>query len=117
MRHTKLLAVQAGSRLLLQATAHTSSNGLLPEGGELTPQQRLLFTGISVGLTVMAGLMSGLTLGLMSLDAGGALAAHEESPLVTAACCQWCSACFCLSAACVLYDTALHCFTLLYTAL
>lgn len=40
----------------------------LPEGRELTPQQRLLFIGISVGLTVLAGLMSGLTLGLMSLD-------------------------------------------------
>jgi hypothetical protein len=70
MRHTTLLAAQTGSRLLLQAGAATT-NGLLPEGGQLTPQQRLLFTCISVGLTVMAGLMSGLTLGLMSLDAGG----------------------------------------------
>lgn len=68
MRHTKMLAVQTGGRLLLQAA---SSNGLLPEGGELSQQQRLLFGGISVGLTVLAGLMSGLTLGLMSLDAGG----------------------------------------------
>jgi hypothetical protein len=68
MRHSTLFAAQTGSRLLLQAA---NSNGLLPEGGALTPQQRLLFTGISVGLTVMAGLMSGLTLGLMSLDAGG----------------------------------------------
>ncbi|KAF6257370.1 hypothetical protein COO60DRAFT_1233997 [Scenedesmus sp. NREL 46B-D3] len=69
MRHTKLLAAQAGSRLLLQATAHASSNGLLPQGDQLSQQQRLLFMGVSVGLTVLAGLMSGLTLGLMSLDA------------------------------------------------
>ncbi|WIA23214.1 hypothetical protein OEZ86_010102 [Tetradesmus obliquus] len=61
-----MLAVQTGGRLLLQAA---SSNGLLPDGGELSQQQRLLFGGISVGLTVLAGLMSGLTLGLMSLDA------------------------------------------------
>jgi hypothetical protein len=54
MRHTKLLAVQAGSHLLFQATAHASSNGLLPEGGELSPQQRLLFTGISVGPSWLA---------------------------------------------------------------
>lgn len=40
----------------------------LPERHELTPNQRLLFLGISIGLTALAGLMSGLTLGLMSLD-------------------------------------------------
>eukprot|EP00882_Tetradesmus_deserticola_P024368 GHRQ01026629.1.p1 GENE.GHRQ01026629.1~~GHRQ01026629.1.p1 ORF type:complete len:237 (+),score=110.85 GHRQ01026629.1:423-1133(+) len=69
MGHVKRLAAQAGSRLLLGAALHASSDGPLPEGGELSPKQRLLFIGICVGLTVMAGLMSGLTLGLMSLDA------------------------------------------------
>ncbi|KIZ03235.1 hypothetical protein MNEG_4718, partial [Monoraphidium neglectum] len=34
----------------------------------LTPQQRITYICISVGLTLMAGLMSGLTLGLMSMD-------------------------------------------------
>ena len=29
---------------------------------------KALYVGISVGLTVLAGLMSGLTLGLMSMD-------------------------------------------------
>lgn len=35
---------------------------------DLTPSQRVLFMAISVGLVVVAGLMSGLTLGLMSMD-------------------------------------------------
>ena len=30
--------------------------------------QAVLYIGISVGLTLLAGLMSGLTLGLMSMD-------------------------------------------------
>lgn len=55
-----MLSMHAGTRTLLYFK--------LPEGHELTPQQRLLFIGISIGLTIVAGLMSGLTLGLMSLD-------------------------------------------------
>lgn len=60
MRLLSAVFVQAGGRMLLYSK--------LPEGHELTPDQRLLFIGISIGLTVLAGLMSGLTLGLMSLD-------------------------------------------------
>jgi hypothetical protein len=35
---------------------------------DLTPSQRIMFMTISVGLVIAAGLMSGLTLGLMSMD-------------------------------------------------
>jgi metal transporter CNNM len=35
---------------------------------DLTPSQRVMFMAISVGLVIAAGLMSGLTLGLMSMD-------------------------------------------------
>eukprot|EP00879_Flechtneria_rotunda_P029183 GHRR01031463.1.p1 GENE.GHRR01031463.1~~GHRR01031463.1.p1 ORF type:complete len:339 (+),score=75.40 GHRR01031463.1:449-1465(+) len=50
------LAMQAVGRLLL---AHDKV---------LTPQQQVAYMIISVGLVTMAGLMSGLTLGLMSMD-------------------------------------------------
>lgn len=36
--------------------------------GKEAEGQKVLYVGISVGLTVLAGLMSGLTLGLMSMD-------------------------------------------------
>jgi hypothetical protein len=36
--------------------------------GELSPTTRLAFIVISVSLVITAGLMSGLTLGLMSMD-------------------------------------------------
>jgi Mg2+/Co2+ transporter CorB len=35
---------------------------------DLSPSQRVMFMVISVGLVISAGLMSGLTLGLMSMD-------------------------------------------------
>lgn len=42
---------------------------LMEEAGEeLAESQALLFIGISVGLVIMAGLMSGLTIGLMAMD-------------------------------------------------
>lgn len=45
------------------------SNDLLEEAEEeLSESQTLLFIGISVGLVIMAGLMSGLTIGLMAMD-------------------------------------------------
>jgi metal transporter CNNM len=54
------LAVQAGAHRILLPT-HSGEH-------DLTPSQRVLFMAISVGLVVVAGLMSGLTLGLMSMD-------------------------------------------------
>lgn len=38
------------------------------EADSETEGRKVLYIGISIGLTVLAGLMSGLTLGLMSLD-------------------------------------------------
>ncbi|KAI8473576.1 MAG: hypothetical protein J3K34DRAFT_518869 [Monoraphidium minutum] len=54
--------------LMLQGAALAM---LQKKSGEepLSPQQRVIFICVSVGLTLMAGLMSGLTLGLMSMDA------------------------------------------------
>ncbi|KAF8064507.1 CBSDUF1 [Scenedesmus sp. PABB004] len=57
LRASAALAVQAGGRLLLV-------HGEEP----LTPSVRLALIGISVGLVIFAGLASGLTLGLMSMD-------------------------------------------------
>lgn len=57
---SSLLAAGGGGPLLV-------AHGAAEEEG-LTPQQRLLFIGVSIFLTIMAGLMSGLTLGK-----GGAL--------------------------------------------
>lgn len=62
IRWTAALAVQAGSRLLLDINSHSD------EVHNLSPSQRAAFLAISVGLVMMAGLMSGLTLGLMSMD-------------------------------------------------
>lgn len=45
----------------------TSAHALAAEAHD--PGQKLLYTGISVLLTAFAGIMSGLTLGLMSMDA------------------------------------------------
>lgn len=42
---------------------------LLEGAHHVTPQLRLVYILISIGLVVLAGLMSGLTLGLMSMDA------------------------------------------------
>ena len=36
---------------------------------KVTPEARLAYILISIGLVLLAGLMSGLTLGLMSMDA------------------------------------------------
>ena len=36
---------------------------------KVTPELRLVYILISIGLVILAGLMSGLTLGLMSMDA------------------------------------------------
>ena len=48
------------------------------EGREpLSPGQQVTFIVISVFLTILAGLMSGLTLGLMSLDRYGRLLCPE----------------------------------------
>lgn len=54
-----LMAAQAGSRMLLLSSA----------GDDLTEGEKIAYLCGSVGLVIMAGLMSGLTLGLMSLDA------------------------------------------------
>lgn len=56
LRYSAALAVQAGSRMLL---AHDH---------DLSPAQRLTFTAISIWLVIFAGMMSGLTLGLCSMD-------------------------------------------------
>lgn len=63
LRWSVALAVQAGAQRMLLPTA-------VGGGGEhdLDPSTRVLFMAISVGLVVSAGLMSGLTLGLMSMD-------------------------------------------------
>ena len=42
---------------------------LLESTNDVTPQLRLVYILISIGLVLLAGLMSGLTLGLMSMDA------------------------------------------------
>eukprot|EP00878_Enallax_costatus_P035533 GHUV01039677.1.p1 GENE.GHUV01039677.1~~GHUV01039677.1.p1 ORF type:complete len:102 (-),score=26.88 GHUV01039677.1:370-675(-) len=62
IRWTAALAVQAGSRMLLDLNGHSD------EEHNLSPSQRVAFLVTSVGLVMMAGLMSGLTLGLMSMD-------------------------------------------------
>lgn len=41
---------------------------ILDPGGEIRESLRLVYTLIAIALVLMAGLMSGLTLGLMSLD-------------------------------------------------
>ena len=51
------------------AEAATIGAGLMEEPGEeLSDGKVLLFISISAGLVVMAGLMSGLTIGLMAMD-------------------------------------------------
>ncbi len=51
------------------AEAFRVAHGAGDEGeGELTPELRVLFVAISVLLVLFAGLMAGLTLGLLSLD-------------------------------------------------
>lgn len=62
IRWTAALAVQAGSRLLLDIKSQSNDEH------DLSSSQRVAFLVISVGLVMMAGLMSGLTLGLMSMD-------------------------------------------------
>lgn len=42
---------------------------LLESAHDVTPEMRLVYILISIGLVLLAGLMSGLTLGLMSMDA------------------------------------------------
>ena len=42
---------------------------LLEGAHHVTPQMRLVYILISIGLVILAGLMSGLTLGLMSMEA------------------------------------------------
>ncbi|CAL5220784.1 g2852 [Coccomyxa viridis] len=54
----------------MTATGGTIAAMLLLEGShDVTPQLRLVYILISIGLVLLAGLMSGLTLGLMSMDA------------------------------------------------
>ena len=54
----------------MTATGGTEKAMLLLESGHhVTPELRLVYILISVGLVLLAGLMSGLTLGLMSMDA------------------------------------------------
>lgn len=48
--------------MLLDINSHSD------EEHNLSPSQRAALLAISVGLVMMAGLMSGLTLGLMSMD-------------------------------------------------
>lgn len=60
LRWSLALAVQAGAQRVLLPTH--------PGEHELSPSQRAVFIAISFGLVVAAGLMSGLTLGLMSMD-------------------------------------------------
>lgn len=62
IRWTAALAVQAGSRMLLDLGNHSD------EEHKLSPSRRIAYLVTSVGLVMMAGLMSGLTLGLMSMD-------------------------------------------------
>jgi hypothetical protein len=67
LRWTLTLAVQAGTRHLASSPLAAAAGG---HGGEhdVSPSQRLVLMVSSVGLVVTAGLMSGLTLGLMSMD-------------------------------------------------
>lgn len=60
LRWSVALAVQAGAHRMLLPT-HNGEH-------DLSPSQRVMFMVISVGLVISAGLMSGLTLGLMSMD-------------------------------------------------
>jgi hypothetical protein len=71
MRHLRAAAAAAGvdvrALVLLQGALLFA---LRKKAGEdpLTPEQRVFFICTAVGLTLLAGLMSGLTLGLMSMD-------------------------------------------------
>jgi len=60
LRWSAALAVQATAHRMLLSNSHSEH--------ALSPSQQVLFMAISVGLVVSAGLMSGLTLGLMSMD-------------------------------------------------
>ena len=54
----------------MTAMGGTSRSTFLSEGAhDVTPELRLVYILISIGLVLLAGLMSGLTLGLMSMDA------------------------------------------------
>ena len=54
------------------------------EGDNVHGSRAVVYIGISIGLTILAGLMSGLTLGLMSMDhvdlEVGLLARHDSEP-------------------------------------
>ena len=74
MRSLRAAAAARGGLLDVRAAAVVLHGALLAalrkKKGELplTPRQRALFAAAAAGLTLLAGLMSGLTLGLMSMD-------------------------------------------------
>eukprot|EP00882_Tetradesmus_deserticola_P027204 GHRQ01030081.1.p1 GENE.GHRQ01030081.1~~GHRQ01030081.1.p1 ORF type:complete len:148 (+),score=55.83 GHRQ01030081.1:27-470(+) len=61
LRWSNAMALQAGGRLLLQSS-------LAGHHPELTPAERASYITISITLVCFAGIMSGLTLGLCSMD-------------------------------------------------
>lgn len=70
---------------------------LQDDADETDPELKVFYVGISVGLVILAGLMSGLTLGLMSMDQvdlevrlkiqpPGNTALQQTAPLHSSAC-------------------------------
>ena len=62
--------INDGNLQQMTAMGGMSRSTFLSEGAhDVTPELRLVYILISIGLVLLAGLMSGLTLGLMSMDA------------------------------------------------